>query len=750
MAIGGLMGAHQVLKLKTKLGDGKLLVLNMEGTEYLGRLPEYRIEAVGGVDMLGGQEDIDLTKVLGTTATLTMQVPNDDEEPRHFHGYVTRMVRGERKGRHERFSLVMRPWFYFLMRTKTSRIFQDMALPDIVKEVFKDYSGCKHEMRLAATYPTLDYCVQYDETDFDFVSRLLEEAGIGYFFEHEESSHTMVLCDDMGKHKAKPVEKKITWANALTNDSTVMNWHSQQELRSVTTTVFDHDYLASTTKIEATKAAKDPLSNKVGKMEWFEYPADAVQNQLKPDTKSAKTAMDHRAKVTMERLTSLQAISTGRTNARDIAAGLTFDMEEEEGLLGAAVGALLGGGTDKQRKGTYLTVGAKYKLEFAEHEAIPEIAAMQGRKEGFTCEIIAISTKGNYFRPERSTARPLIHGPQPALVVGAAGETADKKEIDVDKHGRVKVKFYWDREKDVKKALTCWVRVMQPAAGPGYGMWVVPRIGHEVLVSFIEGDPDRPIIIGSVYNDKSMIAYDLTKQSTVSGWRTHSTEKGAADTANELRFDDKKEKEYLWIQAQNEFRRVVKKNVFDMVGENETIKVKMTRKEVVGENWYVDVGKDVMHNLGKDLHTKVAGDVFLTGGATYQMKLEKDLSAKVGGDIGIATDGKFQLKATGDLVAEAQNVKVKAGAELTLEATSKLTLKVGGSIVVLDGSGVSIVGTMVKINSGGSGGSAGSASPKEPAEAKVHEDITAAKATDYDKLFEDPIVTAGGKVGSTA
>jgi len=748
MALPG-MGAHQVLKLKSKLDDGKLLVLSMEGREYLGRLPEYRIEAVGGVDLLGSQEDIDLTKLLGTTATLTMEVPGDEKNKRHFHGYVVRMMRGERKGRHERFTLIMRPWFYFLTRTKTSRIFQDMALKDIVEAVFKDYSGCKFDMRLAGTYPTLDYCVQYDETDFDFVSRLLEEAGICYFFEHKEDAHTMVLCDDMGKHKAKPVEKGITWAHALTGDSTVMNWNSSQELRSVQAVVFDHDYLASATKIEATKPAKEPLSNKVGKMEVFEYPADVVQNQLKPESKSAKTGLDHRAKVTMERLVSMQALSTGRTNARDIAVGTTFDMEEEEGLLGAAVGALFGG-TDKQRKGTYLTVGANYKLEFAQHEAIPDIASMQGRKEGFVCEIVAIGVKGAYFRPERSTARPIIHGPQPALVVGSAGETSDKKEIDVDKHGRVKVKFYWDRETDVKKALTCWVRVMQPAAGPGYGMWVVPRIGHEVLVSFIEGNPDRPVIIGSVYNDKSMIAYDLTKQSTVSGWRTHSTEKGAADTANELRFDDKKDKEYLWIQAQNEFRRVVKKNVFDMVQENETLKVKMTRKEVVGENWYLDVGKDVMHNLGKDLHTKVAGDVFLTGGATYQIKLEKDLTAKVGGDIGITTDGKFQLKATGDLVAEAQNVKVKASSELTLEATSKLTLKVGGSIVVLDASGVSIVGTMVKINSGGSGGSAGSASPKDPAEAKVHEDITAAKATDYDKLFEDPIVTAGGKVGSTA
>lgn len=748
MALPGLE-AHQVLRLTSKFGSNKLLVLSMEGLEYLSRLPEYRIELVGNVDMLGQAEDIDPKKGLGTPATLTMELPDDeDKQIRHFHGYVVKLERGERRGRFERFTMTLRPWLWFLTRTKTSRIFQGEDIKAIFTKVLEDYGIKDYEFRLAGTYPKLDYCVQYHETDFDFISRLLEEAGICYYFEHEKSKHTMVMCDDMGKHKHKPVDKTVKWANTLRNESRVMAWHSSKELRSVKTVLFDHDYLASATKIEVEQAAKDPLPQKVGKMEVFEYPADAVQNQLEPKAyANAKTDTEDRAKVAMERLVSMQAMSTGRTNARDISVGTNFDMEEDEGLLGAAMSAF-GGGTDKQRAGTYLTVGASYKLEFAQHEAITEVAAMQGAKEGFVADVIAISVDGSYFRPERSTPRPVIAGPQPALVVGAAGETSDKKEIDVDKYGRVKVKFYWDREKDVKKALTCWVRVMQPAAGPGYGMWVVPRVGHEVLVSFIEGNPDRPIVIGSVYNDKAMIAYELPKQATVSGWRTQSSEKGSAETANELRFDDKKEKEYLFLQAQNEFRRVVKKNAFDMVGENETIKVKKTRKEVVGENWYVDVGQDVMHNLGKDLHTTVAGDVFLTGGATYQAKLEKDLSAKVGGDIGIATDGKFQLKVTGDLVAEGQSIKMKGSSGVVIESTSKITLVCGGSSIVLDSSGVAIVGTMVKINSGGGGGSAGSASPKDPAKAKIQDELTSSKASDYDKLFEDPIVTAGGKVGS--
>lgn len=747
MALPGLE-AHQVLSLKTKLGAGKLLVLNMEGREFMSRLPEYVVEVVGNVDMLGAGEDIDFKKILGTPATLTLDVP-DDEKKRYFHSYVVRMERGERRGRFERFTVTMRPWLWFLTRRKTSRIFQGQNVKEIVTKVFDDYDVHDHDFLLAGDYPKLDYCVQYNESDFDFVSRLLEEAGIAYFFAHEEEKHTLTLCDDMGKHKRKPVEKAIKWANSLKTESSVADWHSRNELRSTKTVWFDHDYLDSATKIEVTQDAKDPLPEKVGKMEVFEYPADTVQNQLKPE-KYAKSKADTeaRAKVAMERLVTMQAYSTGRTNARDVTVGTTFDMEEGESLIGAAVGALFGGGTDKQRAGTYLTVGVTYRIEFAQHEAIADIVAMQGRKEGFVAEIVATSVDGPYFRPERSTPRPVIHGPQPALVVGASGETSDKKEIDVDKYGRVKVKFYWDRESDATKALTCWVRVMQPTAGPGYGIWVVPRIGHEVLVSFIEGNPDRPIIIGSVYNDKAMIAYELPKQATVSGWRTHSSEKGAADTANELRFDDKKDKEYLWLQAQNEFRRVVKKNAFDMVGENETSKVKLTRKEVIGENWYLDVGKDVMHNLGKDFHTTVAGDVFLTGAATYQLKLQKDLSAKVGGDIGVATDGKFQLKATGDLVAEGQSIKMKGTSGVVIESTSKITLVCGGSSIVLDASGVSIVGTMVKINSGGGGGSAGSASPKEPKDAKVFAETKPDKASDYDKLFDDPIVTAGGKVGS--
>jgi len=357
-----------------------------------------------------------------------------------------------------------------------------------------------------------------------------------------------------------------------------------------------------------------------------------------------------------------------------------------------------------------------------------------------------------------------VHGPLTATVVGASGN-----EIETDKHGRVKVQFHWDRKGKKDQNSSCWVRVAQPWAGKGFGMWTVPRIGHEVVVNFIDGNPDRPLITGSVYNDVNMIAYELPKLATVSGWRSHSSKEGDDKMFNELRFEDEKAKEYVWLQAQRDFYRSVKENAFDMVLKNETVKVKLTRKEVVGENWFMFVGKDVMHEYGKDQHTKVAGDIFLTGAATYQMSITKDLSAKVGGDAGLAVTGKLHIKADGDLMAKAANVhikgdtnvnieggssvNVKGASSVVIEAGSSMTLKAGGSTIVLGASGVTIDGAMVKVNSGGSGGSASAAtaaSPAEPADAKNQEELTAAKETDYDKLFEDPIIKAGGGGGGAA
>jgi len=722
------------MTIKTTAGKDKLLVLRLEGREQLGRMWEYRVDLVADED-----DNIDIHKLLGTRANVTMNVRDD---PREFNGFVTKMVRGERHGRYVGFTMTLRPWLWFATRTKNSMVFQAKNVKDILTDVLKPYStDVDWRLTSEAVYPKLDYCVQYDETDFDFVSRLLEEAGIYYFFEHTDTKHTMVFIDALTKHKSKKSKDSVTWANALTKESTLTNWTMQEDVRSVKATVWDHDYLATATKIEGTKSAlPTKATSKLGDAEVYEYPADVVQNQIKPEAQPAATAATQRAKVLMETLASAQIYHTATTNTLDIAVGATFDLKTGGGGL---LGGLLGGDTSS-KDGKYLVVGASYRAEFQDHEAIDDVKKFKRRADGFVADVVVVPADGVEYRSERSTPRPVIHGPLTATVVGASGN-----EIETDKHGRVKVQFHWDRKGKKDQDSSCWVRVAQPAAGKGFGFWTVPRVGQEVVVSFIGGNPDRPLVTGSVYNDVNTIAYELPKRATVSGWRTHSSKGGDDKMFNELRFDDEKTKEYVWLQAQKDFYRSVKENAFDMVLKNETVKVKLTRKEVIGENWYMNVGKDVMHEFGKDLHVKVAADIFFTGGATYQLQVAKDLSGKVGGDAGLIVEGKLQLKVTGDMVAEADNIKMKAKSDIVLEAgpSGSITIKAGGSKVVLDSSGVAIVGTMVKINSGGGGGSAGSASPTKPTEAKNQEELTPGKETDYDKLFEDPTITAQDKPG---
>lgn len=758
MALGGLLGpTHQVLKIDTTAGAGALLVLGAEGREYLSRMPEFSVELVGALNMLGRPREIDVQTLLGTRANLQMDVGGDK---RDFNGFIVRMQIGERHGRYESYSITLRPWLWFLTRRKNSRVFQGKTVKQIVTEVLGEYST-HHEFRLmpAPPLPELDYCVQYDETDFDFVSRLLEEAGICYFFEHTSDTHTMVMADAMAKHKSKKSKKAITWSNSLKHEESMIHWRSQREVRSQKAVVMDHDYLATATAIQADKLDPHPTA-KLGTLEVFEFPGLVVQNGKQDTARPASSAATQRAKVLLEGLTSMQKMSTGTTNCRDVTVGATFAIED-----------CPKSGDD----GFYLVVGANYSMEFADHEAVEDLKTIRRRRDGFLCELVAMPMTASNFRPERSTGRPVMRGPQTATVVGSSGN-----EIETDKHGRVKIQFPWDRLGEKNQNSSCWVRVAQPWAGKGFGLWTLPRVGDEVVVSFIDGHPDRPIITGSVYNDVNPVPYKLPDLATVSGIKSRTSKEGTADTANELRFDDAKDAEYVWLQAQKDFYRLVRKSAFDFIGENETLKVKLTRKEVIGENWYLDVGKDVMQHIGKDLHLNVAADMFFTGGATFQLKITKDLSVEAGGDASVKVTGKtdvtstgdlkvssdgnvhvkaaqnlvqeggqkLSLKAGADLLGEGMSIKLKGGTTIALEAATTITLKAGASFISIGPAGVDISGPMVKINSGGSGGSAGpataatAASPTAPTEAKKQADIAPDKATDYDKLFEDPIKRA--------
>lgn len=759
--MSALPGSKPAMSITVDGKDDKLLVLRMEGKEQLGALPEWRLELVANVGLLGARTSIDVhTELLGKPATVTIAHGAD----RYFNAYIAEVQRGERHGRFDAYRVTLRPWLWFATLNRTSRIFQGQTLKAIVTQVLEPYKG-KIDWRasksgldpLKEAQVTFDHCVQYQESDFDFISRLLEAQGLHYFFEHTKSAHELVIT--VKGHSAKAGDADIKWAHRFNSKTASMtDWHMAEEVHAIRAQVRDFNYLASASTLEAKDAVAGPDANALlGTGEVYEYPAGAVYNQLAGDAPKDAPQVDTIAKLRLEELQSLQKVYTGTTNANDLAIGTTFDLKDSP---------------HPEDEGSYLVVSMSFSAEFADHEAIGDIAAIRGRRDGFVASVMCIRTKGSPYRPQRRTPRPMMYGPQTAMVVGDSGN-----EVQTDKQGRVKVRFHWDRDTDKTGKTACFVRVSQPWAGKGMGLWMLPRVGHEVVVSFIGGDPDRPLITGSVHNDVNTRTYPLPANADISGWRTHSTKGGADDARHELRFDDKTDKEYVWLQSQKDFRRHVKADAFDWIEQNENKKVKLTRKEVVGENWYVNVGKDVMHDLGKDLHTKVAGDIFTTGAATWQLKLEKDYSAKIGADYGLDVTGKTAVKAggdlnlqsggagnfktTGNLVAEAGaklslkaaadvlmeglNIKAKGSAEIVLEATAGIKLVCGAAVITLGPAGITIDGPLVKVNCGGGGGSAGSAEsaaaaePKAPEEAKVHEPVTPAKAEDYDKLFADPL-----------
>jgi type VI secretion system secreted protein VgrG len=747
-----------VLSINTTQGANKFLVLRIEGRETLSRLPEYRVDVVSNVSLMGVAETIDIQSFLGTPATVCIDLQGTK---RYFNAFITRMQRGERHGRYEAYSIVLRPWLWFATRNRNSRVFQDETLESIVKDVLSDYGG---KVVWSPPKPqAIEYCVQYNESDFDFVSRLLEDAGVYYYFEHKATTHSLVLTDSMNKHESKPDETALEWSHALKHQCCIMNWSTQQEVRSAKVSLRDHDYLATGTPLDAEKAVTVQQGTaKKGTAELYEYPSRVVQNQTIDASKNASSLATAVAKLRMEEATSLQIVYTGTTNAYDVATGFTFELKKAR---------------TSSENTKYLVVSTEISADFGDHEAIDDLKSIKRRRDGILIDLVAIKASGAVFRPERITPRPLMHGPQTATVVGTDGN-----EIEVDKHGRVQVQFHWDRQGANNQKSPCWVRVAQPWAGKNMGLWVLPRIGHEVVVNFIGGDPDRPIITGSVHNDANPPPYELPKRSYTSGWLSHSTKEGAVDAYNELRFSDEKDKEHIWLAAQKDFYRSVKGNTFDHLQMNETRKVKETVKEVIGKEWLLNVGQDVKHEFGKDFHTKVTGDVFTTGGATWQIKLADKLSVKTetdaGFDVGGKTawksgsdvhiqsggvlhtkstgnlvqeaGGKLSLKATADLLAQGVSVKIKGNGEVVIEGALGIKLVCGGSSIALSPAKVDIVGPLVNINCGGGGGSAGAAEaaaaaqPAEVAEAAPDANLKPDKSEDYDKALQDPFTEEGG------
>jgi type VI secretion system secreted protein VgrG len=652
---------------------------SLSGREEVSRLFEYQVLAISE------KHDIAADDLLGHNAAVSMAL--SDDQKRWFHGLIAAFGIEGVDGRYFKYRLTLRPWMWLLTRSSNIRIFQEKTAADIIKEVLGAYTGTVVD-ELSATYGTRTYCVQYRETDFNFVSRLMEEEGIFYFFRHSADKHELVLADASTSHQAFENYATIPYdedEEHTLGEPAISQWRMRHEIQSGKFTLNDYNFETPSTSLKSTTAAT-AHSHTESTHEVYDYPG----------LYGVKGDGDTRATVRLGEADSRHARFTGQGNTPGLQAGCKFTLAQHPRA---------------DQNADYTVLATLIEMRQAGYEAGDQMRSQ------FGCSF-EVQKYAEPLRPQRITRKPSVAGPQTAVVVG----DGDDGDIIADKYGRVKVQFHWDRLGAKDATSSCWIRVASPMAGNGYGFISLPRLGQEVVVDFLEGDPDQPLITGRVHNAEQLPPYVLPDNVTVSTWKSRSKQ-GETDAFNEIRFEDKAGSEYVLYQAQKDQLEFVEKTLKSSIGEHEHRSVKENRKEKIEGEYHLKVVKDVKQKIDGKMSLGVVKDILIKGDGIYSLKTAKDITAQSGAAISMKSSTDMHLKIGTNLGADAgQNVHIKGGMNVVIEGGIQVSIKAGGSSVVLGPDGVSITGAMVKINSGGSPGSGGGASPVAPTDPDAPED----------------------------
>jgi type VI secretion system secreted protein VgrG len=671
------MANGKLMEIKTPLGDDALLFHRMSGREELGRLSEFHLE------LLSPQAAVDFDKILGQSVTVKLELPKD--QTRYFNGFVTRFVQRGMHGRYYVYHATVYPWLWFLTRTANCRIFQEKTVPAILKEVFESHPSSDVKFELTGSYRTWEYCVQYRETDFNFVSRLMEQEGIYYYFKHDEGRATMVLADSYSAHEPFENYAHIPFVQAdrlmRPEQERVTEWNLTREIQPGAYVVTDFDFKKPSTSLKVSH--KITRNYERSTSEVFDFPGEYDQS----------ADGEHYVHARLEELQAQFEVVHGSTNARGFAVGRLFKLT---------------GQPREDQNCEHLIVKTEIDLESGEYEA------MSGSGASYGCRFAVIKSS-EAFRPARVTQKPIVQGPQTAIVVGPSGD-----EIYTDKYGRVKVQFHWDRFGKSDENSSCWIRVSQAWAGKSWGMVALPRMGQEVIVDFLEGDPDEPIITGRVYNAEQMPTYDLPANKTQTGIKSRSSPKGSGANFNEIRFEDKKGSEQLYIHAEknqdnmveadathtvghdrkkdigNDETTSVGNNRTEKVGSNETITIGVNRTESVGSNEKIDIGSNRSITVGASetatvalqrTHT-VGVNETITVGAAQEITIGALQAVTVGAsqtvNVGINQSTSVGANQTNTIGASQTNTigakqSTSVGADRSVDVGAAQTVKVGAN-----------------------------------------------------------------------
>jgi type VI secretion system secreted protein VgrG len=637
---------NRPITLSTPFGKNVLLFSQLSGAERLGQ--PFNIE----LSVLSDDGDLDPDAILGRPVSVSWPLPSGGGE-RFFHGLVSDFSQLSYGLRRHEYQMTLRPWFWFLSRTADCRVFQDMTVKDIFETLVKEKGFSDFRFALKNTYKKLAYCVQYRETAFNFLSRLLEQEGIYYFFEHSAQKHTMVLVDDSGSHKSQPGYDSVPYFPPTTPDSQrerdhLTSWSYLKTVQPGAYATSDFDFKKPSTPLLKTHTVKSAHAH--GDLEIFDYPTELPSRKDMEATALEASESTRIAKMRLEELQAGHFVARGQGNAMGLAAGGLFSLTKYPR-------------TDLNRK--YLIVAANCSLATNPRETGAEGGA------DFHIDVEAIDSR-TQFRPPRVTPKPVVQGSQTATVVGKKGE-----EIDTDEFGRVKVQFHWDRHGRNDEQSSCRVRVAQVWAGQEWGAMHIPRIGQEVIVSFLEGDPDRPIITGRVYNGEHKPPYKLPDNATQSGIRTRSTKGGSAKTFNEIRFEDKKGEEKLHLHAEKDFSVDVENDATWRVGLNEDKPARSEKgaaKFEVGKTLLIDAGDQITLVTGDSkIVMKKNGDITvtcknLTVKATDTIDMEATKAVKIEGKQEVAVKSlKVGVEGTTNVDVKSLNVAVKGDVSAKIE-----------------------------------------------------------------------------------
>ena len=711
--------AGRPIRVSTPLGADDLLLTAITGTEGVSQLFHFQLDLLRPKN----KGAIAFDKVLGEVATVEMDLP--DKKKRHFHGIVSRLSQGrivqigqDANDTFIQYRAEIVPQLWLLTKNAQSRIFQHVSVPDILKKVL---AGLTVTYDLQGRFQPRDYCVQYRESDFDFASRMMEEEGIFYFFKHTAGGHEMVVTNTPQGHPDLPVGKTIIYddvAGGNRPDVRITKWEKGQELRSGKVTLWDHCFELPHKHLEADKTIADTVTAgtvthklKVGdvpKLEQYDYPGryasrfDGVDKSGGAQPAELQKIFDDNARtvgIRMQEEAAAALVIDGGSNCGQMTAGHKFTLDRHF-----------------DANGDYVLTRIEHTAQIPPTYRAGEAGAFEYTNQ-FHCVPATVP-----FRPARVTRRPTVHGSQTAVVVGPAGD-----EIFTDKYGRVKVQFHWDRAGKNNADSSCWVRVGTLWAGKNWGVIHIPRIGQEVLVDFLEGDPDQPIVVGSVYNAEQMPPWDLPANKTQSGVQSRSSPGGGAANHNQIRFEDKKGAEQVHIHAEknqdievendethwvghdrkktidHDETTLVKHDRTETVNNNETITIDGARKETVHKTETIVIDGDrteTVHSnesitIDKNRTEKVTGDesITISGGRTENVSKEEKITIGGGRTESVGKDEKITIGGgRTESVAKDEKISIGGGRTESVAKDEGITISGGQTVAVSKDRGVNVTG----------------------------------------------------------